>query len=59
MSRLPADHPWVTVWRPDGEQQISVRPPMGCFLPITPQIPTGRRAEAGRRPGGVPRDAGQ
>ena len=30
---------------PDGERRISVRPPMGFFLPITPRIPTGRRAE--------------
>ena len=29
------------------------------FPPITPQIPTGRRAEAGRRLGGAPRDAGR
>ena len=59
MSRLPADHPWVTVRRPNGERQISVRPPVGFFPPITPQIPTGRRVEAGRRPGGVPQDASQ
>ena len=31
----------------------------GFFLPITPQIPTGRRAQASRRPGGIPRDAGR
>ena len=49
-----SDHPWVTVRRPDGEQQISVRPPVGFFPPITPQIRTGRRAEAGRR--GTPAD---
>ena len=59
MSRLPADHPWVTVRRPDGERQMSVWPPVGFFPPITPQIPTSHRAEAGRRPGGAPRDAGR
>ena len=53
MSRLTADHPWVTVRRPDGERRISVPPPMGFFPPITPQIPTGRRAAAGRQPGGA------
>ena len=31
----------------------------GFFPPITPQIPTGRWAEAGRRLGGAPRDADQ
>ena len=36
-----------------------VRPPVGFFPPITPQIPTGRLAEAGRRLGGVPWDAGR
>ena len=58
MSRLPADHHWVTVRHPDGERRISVRPPVGFFPPITPQIPTSRWAEAGRRPGDVPRYAG-
>ena len=59
MSRLPAGHPWVTIRCPDGEWQISVRPAVGFFPPITPQIPTGRRAVAGRWQGGVPRDAGR
>ena len=54
-----ADHPWVTVQRPDRERWISVRLPVGFFPPITPQLPTGRRAEAGRRPGGVLWDAGR
>ena len=56
MSRLPADHPWVTVRHPDGDRRISVRPPVGFFLPITPQIPTGSpsggRQATGRRPTG-------
>ena len=34
-------------------------PPVGFFPPITPQIPTGHRAEAGRWLGGAPRDAGR
>ena len=59
MSRLPADHPWVTVRRPDGERQMSVQPPVGFFPPIAPRIPTGHRAEAGRQLGGVPRDTGR
>ena len=57
MSTLPADHPWVTVRHPDRERRMSVRPPVSFFPPITPQIPTDRRAEAGRRLGSAPRDA--
>ena len=54
-SRLPADHPWVTVRCPDGEQRMSVWPLVGFFPPITPQIPTSCRAAAGRWPGGARR----
>ena len=46
MSRLPADHPWVTVRRPDGERWMSVRPPVGFFHQLHPKFP--RVAE--RRP---------
>ena len=53
MFRLPTDHPWVTVRHPDGKWWISVQPPVVFFPPITPQIPTGRGAEAGRWPGSV------
>ena len=31
MSRLPADHPWVTVRRPVADMRISLRPPVFFF----------------------------
>ena len=48
MSRLPADHPWVTVRRPDGERRMSVRPPVCFFRQLHPKFP--RVTE--RRPAG-------
>ena len=48
MSRLPADHPWVTVRHPDGERRMSVRPPVFFFRQLHPKFP--RVAE--RKPAG-------
>ena len=41
MSRLPADHPWVTVRRPDGERLISVPLPVVFFRQLHPKFPRG------------------
>ena len=48
----PSGVPWEHGGSPFGRLWL-------FFPPITPQIPTGRRAEAGRQPGDVPQDAGR